>query len=108
MNKMFAALAITAAGFATSATADALSDAVARNACNDFKVLGAEYLATGQLKVLCPRGAVPGATPVASSALEGTGLAGGGTVGAVVGVVVLAALVGDSDNSTTTTTTTSP
>lgn len=104
MNKMIAALAFAATGFASMASAAALEDAVARDVCLGNNVISATYLDTGELKVICPAGTLAGTA--GASGLTGTGLTAGAVAGGAAALVVLVVIVGDDGTTTTTTTTT--
>jgi len=102
MNKMIAALAFAATGFASTVSAAALDDAIARDVCLGNDVISATYLDTGELKVICPAGTLSGT----AGELGGTGLSGGAAAGAAAALVVLVVIIGDDGTTTTTTTTT--
>lgn len=103
MKKMIAALAFAATGFASTASAGAYEDAIARDVCLGNSVISAEYLTTGELKVICPAGTLTG---TAANGLGGTGLSAGAAAGGAAALVVLLVVIGDDDTTTTTTTTT--
>jgi len=107
MKKMITALAFVATGFGSAASAGALEDATARDVCNSHPVLSAQYLVTGELKVICPAGSLAGtAAAGAGGGLTGTGLTAGAAAGGLAALTVLVVVIGDDGTTTTTTTTT--
>ena len=105
MKKMITALAFVATGFGSAASAGAVEDATARDVCNSNPVLAAEYLVTGELKVICPAGYLTG-TAAAGGGLTGTGLTTGAVAGGLAALTVLVVVIGDDGTTTTTTTNT--
>ncbi|WP_146348386.1 hypothetical protein [Falsiphaeobacter marinintestinus] len=118
MKKVFAVTALTIAGLAGAAYADALDDARERGVCGvGFEPISAEYLADGRLSAVCPPGSgaaaaaagstIAGSTAGAAGALGGTALAGGGAIAAgVLGLAAIVAIAGSDDSTSGTTTTT--
>lgn len=113
MKKMFSVLAASVFGFASIASAQtALDAAKQRDICNGAPVVSAEFLANGNLKVVCPCNSVTaegvaakGATLITDNNFCGVGL-GPAPGAALLGMALLVAVAGSDDTSTTTTTTT--
>lgn len=80
---------------------EAIAEAKARNICETGRVVNAEYLENGTLKVYCYSAAAHHGGAGLPSALQGSGLTAV-SASAIVVVAALAALLNDDDTTNTT------